>query len=66
MTRVVMRLRYRILGGHVHCRLFTAKAWEQTFAKCGDLTFSIEEWAAVCLALEEAAVDIVPDTETEA
>lgn len=64
-SRVVIRLRYRILGGHVHCRLFTAPGWERTFAKCGDLTFAIKEWPAVCLALEQAAVDIVLDTETE-
>jgi len=60
-----MRLRYRVLGGHVHCRLFTAKAPGQTFAKCGDLTFAIEEWAAVCVALDQADVEIMPDTETE-
>jgi len=62
---MVMRLRYRILGGHVHCRLFTAKAWTHTFAKCGDLAFALDEWAAVCLAFERADVEIVPDIETE-
>ena len=35
------------MGGHVHCRLFTSKAQNQTFAKCGDLVFSEDEWQEV-------------------
>lgn len=65
MRSVVLRLRYQVRGGHVHCRLFVAHPPGETFAKSGDLVFALEEWAAVCLCLEGAAIEIVPDTETE-
>lgn len=48
---MVMRLRFRSLGSHVHCRLFTARAAGQTFAKCGDLVFNELEWPRVKAAL---------------
>ena len=35
-----MRVYFRILGGHVHCRVFT------TGSKCGDLVFALNEWPA--------------------
>lgn len=44
---MVMRIRYQILGGHVHCRVFTAPAPGTTFAKNGDVVFSVEEWPKV-------------------
>jgi len=44
---MIIRIRYKILGGHVHCRLLTSKSMGHTFAKCGDLVFSIEEWNLV-------------------
>ena len=60
-----MRLRYRILGGHVHCRVFTGTPG-YTFAKCGDLTFSIKEWPQVLVMLEMVDdIEVVLDTETE-
>ena len=40
----VMRVRYEKLGGHYHCRVFTAKLANQTFAKNGDLVFDENEW----------------------
>ena len=54
----VLRLRYRTLGGHVHCRLFTAAHPDMTFAKSGDLVFAIDEWADV-RALLVPVVEIV-------
>lgn len=45
--KMVIRLRYKQLGGHVHCRLFTAREVRQTFAKCGDLVFDELEWPVV-------------------
>ena len=36
-----MRVYFKILGGHVHCRVFT------TGSKCGDLVFTVEEWPEV-------------------
>lgn len=44
---MIMRLRYQRLGGHYHCRLFTARAPGTTYAKCGDLVFDEQEWKEV-------------------
>lgn len=44
---MVIRLRYRQLGGHVHCRVFTAPFIDHTFAKVGDLIFDEREWPTV-------------------
>jgi hypothetical protein len=30
------RVRFEIMGGHVHCRLFCAPAANETAAKCGE------------------------------
>lgn len=63
---IAMRLRFKRLGGHVHCRLFTAPAtMDRTFAKNGDLTFSIEEWPSVRLRLEQAHVEVLEEERTE-
>jgi len=58
---LAMRLRYRVLGSHVHCRLFTASS---TLAfvptgpggrSAGQLTFSIAEWPLVSARLATVA-----------
>jgi len=49
---MVFRLYFKQLGGHVHCRLFTAPAIHLTFAKCGDLVFRENEWLAARSAFE--------------
>lgn len=38
-TSGVMRIEYRVLGGHVHCRVFGPFS-----DKAGDLVFRAEEW----------------------
>ena len=43
----VMRIRYKKLGGHIHCRVFTAPWPDQTFAKVGELVFDEREWPDV-------------------
>ena len=35
---MIFRVRFKVAGGHVHCRLFSAKSLNVTFAKCGDFT----------------------------
>lgn len=45
-TSIVIRIYFKQLGGHVHCRVFTAKSRDHTFGKCGDLVLSEEEWPA--------------------
>lgn len=44
---MIIRIRWKKLGGHVHCRVFTASRRDETFAKCGDLVFSEGEWGEV-------------------
>ena len=59
---MIIRLRYEKRGGHIHCRLFTAPAEEQTFAKCGELVFDEREWPEVSRQLASAGVQIVPES----
>lgn len=33
---MIFRVRFTVAGGHVHCRLFSAKQPNMTWAKCGD------------------------------
>jgi len=51
---VIIRIRYQQQGGHYHCRVFTAKAVDHTFGKCGELVFDEREWEAVCAKLHPA------------
>jgi len=54
---MILRLRHQLRGGHVHCRLFTARQGDRdpaagpTFAKAGDLVFAVGEWPEVSAAL---------------
>ena len=57
---MVIRIRYKQLGGHIHCRVFTAKAKNMTFAKVGDLIFSESEWDNVRDMLQ-SAIEFLPD-----
>jgi hypothetical protein len=57
---MVMRIRFRKLGGHYHCRVFTASTQGGTFAKCGDLCFSEDEWDAVRRVIRAEFVDDDP------
>ncbi len=50
------QLRYKVLRGHVHCRVFTAPrglAW----AKAGDLVFGLAEWPHVADVLRSAGLE---------
>ncbi len=57
---MIIRWRYKILGGHVHVRVFTSKAHNFTFAKCGDLCFGVSEWNDVRDQLYRA-VEFIPE-----
>ncbi len=63
---MVMRWYYRQLGGHIHVRVFTGKAKNMTFAKCGDLTLSIKEWDDVRNMLHHAVELLDDECATEA
>lgn len=47
----VFRIRYRKLGGHYHCHMFSACGPNQPFAKNGDLVFDDEEFYNVKAAM---------------
>jgi hypothetical protein len=57
----MIRIRYKILGGHVHCRVFTGLEHGHTFAKCGDLVFTLEEWKAKVQADLGNIADVLPE-----
>jgi hypothetical protein len=42
-----MLVRYRQMGGHVHCKVYTAPDKDRTFALCGELVFDEREWTEV-------------------
>ena len=42
-----IRIRYKKQGGHYHCRLFTARSYLSTYAKCGELVFDEHEFTDV-------------------
>lgn len=58
----VMRVRFEKLGGHYHCRVFTAKLANQTFAKNGDLVFDEGEFEDVRQIMSGA--EFIEDKET--
>lgn len=66
---MILRIRYRVLGGHVHCRAFTAATASHTFGKVGNLIFSEQEWPTVRRDLCAAAngdlkVEFLPEDES--
>jgi hypothetical protein len=66
---MILRIRYRQLGGHIHCRVFTALADNRNFGKVGNLIFSEDEWPTVrrdlCAAVNgELVVQILPEDES--
>lgn len=50
----VMRVRFEKLGGHYHCRVFTAQQIGQMFAKNGELVFDEREWPDIPLLMRGA------------
>jgi hypothetical protein len=44
---MVIRVRYRPIAQHVHCRVFIASAPHLTFTKVGDLIVDERDWPAV-------------------
>ncbi len=38
---MIWRIRFKVLGSHVHCGLFVAPEANQTFAKCGDFVVRV-------------------------
>ena len=45
------RIWFRKLGGHYHCRMFSARNPHETFAKNGELVFDEQEFDSVKAAM---------------
>lgn len=46
-SRMSIKVRWKKLGGHIHCDVFTAKAPNMTYANCGGLVFDEREWPTI-------------------
>lgn len=55
MRDTTMRCRYRVLGGHVHCRFFLN-------GNAGTLVFAVDEWSDVVAAMPR--VEFIDESET--
>lgn len=58
---MIFRVRFRQLGGHVHCRVFQAAAPGQTWQKNGDLAFDLPAWEAAHPLLSLCGFDVLPE-----
>jgi len=63
---MVIRVRFAKFGAHFHCRVFTAKRKNQSFGKCGDLTFDEREWPEVREILESRSIEVLPEDSSDA
>lgn len=54
-----MRIYFKVLGGHVHCRVFTVGSM------CGTLVFTVNEWTYVQTHFNAASVAFIDETERE-
>jgi hypothetical protein len=59
MSSPRVRIYWRLLGGHVHVRVFCN-------GKAGDLVFSEDEWKAVESSLRSAGFTVLHEDESEA
>ena len=50
---LILRFRWRQLGGHIHVRTFTGRSFDGTFEKNGDLVFDERQWRDMAPAIEE-------------
>jgi hypothetical protein len=56
-----LRLYYQQLGGHFHCRLFSAPEPHFTHGKNGDLVFDEREWPSAKVKFESIA-EVIDET----
>jgi hypothetical protein len=59
---MIFRLRFVQKGGHIHCRLFQAKAPGHTWEKNGALVFDELGWFAFA-TLMHARIEMLPEDE---
>jgi hypothetical protein len=57
-----LRIRWRKLGGHYHCRIFTGVEG-MTFANCGELVFDEDDWKQIMRLFHTA--EFIADGDSE-
>jgi hypothetical protein len=62
---VIFRLRFKQLGGHIHCRLFQAAVAGHTWQKNGDLVFDEPGWRSFQSVIWKRIEVLPEDDETE-
>jgi hypothetical protein len=60
---MIFRIRYKKLGGHIHCRWFEAQDHTKTFAKNGDLVFDEKSWPEFLAQTGRTAIEVIPEDE---
>jgi hypothetical protein len=54
------RVRWRQLGGHIHCRMFESVDGE-SWAKNGDLVFDARSWPVACGMLIHGGYEVLTE-----
>jgi len=58
----LFRIRWKKLGGHIHCRMFTSSGPDQTYGKNGELTFHEgDEWTNFCIWAKRWNVELIEE-----
>jgi len=60
----MFRLRWKLIGNHVHVRVFAGTADSAGFAMCGELVFRDGEWPSFVQCLDDtntAKVVVLPE-----
>ena len=57
-----LRFRFRILGGHVHIRVFGSLQFSDSMPKAGDLCFRVEEWESLRPMFERMGFECIDET----
>ena len=58
---IFIRIYYAVRGGHVHTRWFAGKNPRGAFGKCGELTFTTEEFEQLRVMVKQAQIDFIDD-----
>lgn len=57
---IAWRIRWRVAGAHVHCRIFKAPTAASTYVNVGALTLGVDEWIAVVEMFDRVA-EVLPE-----
>lgn len=58
---VIMKVKHKLQGAHVHCRVFTRLDVGDTWSKCGDLVFREAEWNEIQVTFECGGAEVEED-----